>query len=337
MFGSAQVPGIGKRQRMKNLIRNCIAAREIAKASQILNLRRPGRSLNSKKVRVSKTCYEDLSGGAETPSMAPHSVPLRSALCRQSDFMRDGYRYWTSAFGEPPRLHRKQWEFYFIVQALYERGMLEPGKRALGFGVGQEPLPALFASRGAGVVASDQGFEGAVRGGWAQTGQHTTSNVKLNDRGICPEEEFSKHVRFREVDMNQIPSDMDGQFDACWSACCLEHLGSLQCGLDFIVNSINTLRPGGVAVHTTEFNLTSNDQTIETRDLSLYRKRDIEALIVRLEANGHRVEPIDWSTGTGYVDGYIDLPPYKVEPHLKLKIGAYECTSIALIITKGGA
>lgn len=76
------------------------------------------------------------------------SNKLRSKLCQQADFLRDDYVDWMERLCEVPRLHRKQWEFYFICKALAERGRLSTGCRGLGFGVGLEPLPALFASYG---------------------------------------------------------------------------------------------------------------------------------------------------------------------------------------------
>jgi hypothetical protein len=278
--------------------------------------------------------YDDISGGAETPTELPLSVPLHSGLCRQSDFLRDGYRYWISAIKEQPRFHRKQWEFYYIIQALFERGLLEPGRRLIGFGVGLEPLPALFASRGALVLASDQRVEQAQQGGWAQTDQHASGLSPLNDRGICEDDVFRRNVTFREIDMNHIPPDLAGLFDACWSACSLEHLGSLEHGIDFVLAALDTLRPGGVAIHTTEFNLSSNDDTIESQHLSLFRRRDIEDMIEKAQAMGHKVEPVEWTTGSGFVDGYVDLPPYRTEPHLKLSLHGYTYTSIGMIITK---
>lgn len=285
-------------------------------------------------IRADEMRYPNLSGGVPAPIDEPGRIPLASGLCRQADFMRDAYRYWMHALKEEPRFHRKTWEFFYVVQALNERGLLAPGRKGLGFGVGKEPLPALFASRGVKVLASDQGIEDAARAGWAQTDQHTTTASSLNEIGICPDDLFRENVDFREIDMNAIPSDLDNTFDFCWSACCLEHLGSIQHGLDFIVESIRILRPGGVAVHTTEFNMDSNSETIESRDLSLFRRRDIEAVVQRLQGLGYHVEEIDWSAGEGFLDGYVDLPPYKQEPHLRLKLGEYSCTSIGLIITK---
>jgi hypothetical protein len=220
---------------------------------------------------------------------------------------------------------------------LHERGKLAPGCRGLGFGVGQERLPALFASLGCDVLATDQAPEEAVRAGWAQTDQHATSLAELNKEGICDDTEFRRRVTFRCADMNAIPADLSEQFDFCWSTCSFEHLGSLEHGMRFVENSIKTLKPGGLAVHTTEFNLSSNTDTIESRDLSIYRRCDIEALVRRLEGSGCHVEPVEWEPQTGFVDKYVDLPPYSQAPHLRLRLGAYDCTSIGLIIAKDQA
>lgn len=136
--------------------------------------------------------------------------------------------------------------------------------------------------------------------------------------------------------MNAIPDHLSGRFDFCWSTCCFEHLGSLEHGLRFVENSMKTLKPGGVAVHTTEFNLSSETETLESPTLSIYRRCDIQTLISRLEAAGHSVEPLDLDKGTTFVDQHIDLPPYRNEPHLRLRIGSYDCTSVGIIVTRGG-
>ena len=71
-----------------------------------------------------------------------------SQVCTQSQFYEPAYVYWCGQFREAPRTHRKQWEFCYILQALSVRGKLSPEVRGLGFGVGEEPLAALFAARG---------------------------------------------------------------------------------------------------------------------------------------------------------------------------------------------
>jgi SAM-dependent methyltransferase len=233
-----------------------------------------------------------------------------------------------------PRFYRKWWEFFYIAQTLFERGLLTAGKRGIGFGIGREPLPALFASFGVEIVASDQSLEAAERSGWVQSGQHSHELSALNESGICTEATFSRLVSFREVDMNDIPSSLDEEFDFCWSSCSLEHLGSLRHGLDFIENSLRTLKSGGVAIHTTEFNLTSNVDTLESAGVSIYRRCDIDEFLEKMRARDFIVSPIDWTLGEGFAETVVDMPPYRIEPHIRLNVGEFDVTSIGLVIQK---
>jgi hypothetical protein len=90
-------------------------------------------------------------------------------------------------------------------------------------------------------------------------------------------------------------------------------------------------------VHTTEFNLSSDDRTIESEGLSVYR-RDIEELVQEIEGGGQTVEPIDWTRGNGLAKTVVDLPPWgRGEPHLRLLLGDFECTSIGLLIRRNVA
>jgi hypothetical protein len=155
----------------------------------------------------------------------------------------------------------------------------------------------------------------------------------LNSRSICPNDAFVERVAFREVDMRVIPEDLRG-FDFLWSSCALEHLGGLPCGIDFVMNAMDCLKPGGVAVHTTEFNCESDDATVETGHSVIYRKRDLLALAGRLAAMGHTIEPFDFDLGDTEADHYVDEPPYAGRTHLKLRLGGFTSTSFGLIIRK---
>jgi hypothetical protein len=44
----------------------------------------------------------------------------RSELCKAKDFSREWYKRWCKEMGEEPNFHRKQWEFVYIMQALWE-------------------------------------------------------------------------------------------------------------------------------------------------------------------------------------------------------------------------
>lgn len=234
--------------------------------------------------------------------------------------------------------HRKLWEFVYIAQALYERGMLKPGKRGLGFGVGTEALVAIFADMGCEILATDLANNEAEETGWTETFQHLGSNIKLlNKYMICPEDTFEENVRFRNVNMNEIPDDIE-EYDFNWSACAFEHLGSIENGLNFVRNCLKTLKPGGIAVHTSEFNIFSDDETIDNEpNLVLFRKKDILKLIEQLESEGHYVWPFDFNSGNGIVDNFVDTPPYsQCDMHLKLKLAKYTSTSFGLIVRKKG-
>jgi len=262
---------------------------------------------------------------------------LRSNVCNQAQLESEIFQRWCDKTGERRNhLHRKVWEWCYIAQALHERGMLAPGRRGLGFGVGKEPLAALFASYGCEVVATDQAAERAHQAGWVETNQHAANLEALNERRICDPELFHRNVSFRNVDMTAVPDDLR-DFDFTWSACSLEHLGSIERGKRFISDTIDCLRPGGVAVHTTEYNVSSNVDTIDNHEaLVLFRKRDIRDIARRLTRDNHRID-LDFTLGTGIADNFIDIPPYGHNPHLKLIVPMrinYVTTSIGLIIEK---
>lgn len=261
---------------------------------------------------------------------------ITSQTCTAAQFEEPEYREWTNRLDEPAKLHRKQWEFVWILQALEAHGMLRSGARGLGFGVGLEPLPALMAGRGCEIVATDLPGDDARVREWTGTGQHLAALVQLRRPRLCRNKLFDQRVTYREVDMNHIPGDLRG-FDFTWSACALEHLGSIAAGLNFIRNSVECLRPGGLAVHTTEFNLTSDGDTVDNQGTVLFRKRDFERLAADLTAQGHKVSPLRFDLGDRPLDRHVDMPPYSHDEHLKLALGRFVTTSFGLIVRRGDA
>lgn len=264
---------------------------------------------------------------------APSLASPTSQLCTESQFHEPVYADWSRELKEGTTLHRKQWEFVYILQVLERNGMLREGRRGLGFGCGKEPLAAAMAQRGCRVVATDLAAASAAGRGWIETEQHANALEDLNQRGICDADGFRERVEFRAEDMNAISPDLGG-FDFVWSSCAFEHLGSIAHGQRFVENAMRCLAPGGIAVHTTEFNLSSNYRTVETRDLVIFRKHDIQHLVRQLELAGHEVFPLNLNPGSGKLDRHVDLPPYKQEPHLRLLLGDYVITSLGLIVRR---
>jgi len=257
----------------------------------------------------------------------------RSTLCRQDSFQSEAFSYWTRQLGQDLRYHRKLWEYVYICQALWERGAIRPGAKGLGFGVGREPLAAYFAAQDCQIMATDADAERGVDLGWIESAQNAAGLQTLRNSQLCPDDQFERNVAFRPCDMNHIPADLSG-FDFCWSACAFEHLGSIEHGLAFIERSVECLKPGGWSVHTTELNLSSNDRTIDKGATVLFRRRDLEAVATRLTAKGHQVAPFDFDPGLQPMDQYLDIAPYREEPHLKVAFEGYATTSFGIIVQR---
>jgi hypothetical protein len=257
-----------------------------------------------------------------------------SQLTTANQFLSPDFYSWCTELKEPHQFHRKLWEYCYVAQALKANGVLMPGKKGLGFAVGQEPLPALFAKYGCEVLASDQDFENAVAQGWAKSGQYTISKNTLNSRGICNSQDFKRLVKLDTIDMNYIDSSHYGKYDFVWSCGSLQFLGSIAHGAIFVKNSVKCLRPGGIAIHTTEYNLSSFSDTVTTGWAVIYRRYDIIHLALELLMMGYEVYPINLNSGNDPLDLYVDLPPYILDPHLKLQLGNFVVTSIGLIIRK---
>jgi hypothetical protein len=260
---------------------------------------------------------------------------MAHSTCSSADLMHPEFERLCRSVEIPVHYHRKLWEWVFIVHHLEQAGVLREGASGLGFGVGRETLPAFFAQRGVEVLATDAPPEIGERGGWSATAQHAEAIESLYHPKLIDRATFDARVRFRRCDMNAIPADI-GRFDFTWSSCCFEHLGDLEAGLRFVEDSVEKcLKPGGVAVHTTEFNLSSNDETVSEGETVIYRKRDLEGLVRRLRDRGHDAHPFTVAPDSHYLDGFVDVPPYTHSPHLKLQIERHVVTSAGIVVRRG--
>lgn len=294
------------------------------------NLIRAGRRLGAIPGHIPAGPYDDRTYFDREFMPAAHV--FGSECCRAEHFLMPLFAHWVGQLGWKPMFHRKLWEFVYILQVLHERGYLREGARGLGFAVGQEPLPDYFSSLGVQVTATDlEKSEGIVKG-WALANELAFDKQTLY-RGISRREQFDKNVQFRPADMNAIPEDLEG-YDFCWSACALEHLGSIEAGKTFLAASLKTLCPGGLSVHTTEFNVKSDWKTVDNNRTVIFRKRDLRDIAAQLRDAGHMVAPLNFYSGSHRLDEYVDLPPYRDDCHLKLELHKYATTSFGIVIQK---
>jgi hypothetical protein len=269
---------------------------------------------------------------------------LTSKVCRYADFFEEWYLRWAEDLyveydprttkREDRNLYRKAWEWCAIAEALQQRGMLQPGRTGLGFAVGREPMASMFAAKGVSVLGTDLAVDA---GNWANTNEYAASLEALYHPRLVNRDAFDANVKFQPADMRDLSSLTGQSFDFVWSSCSFEHLGSLEAGLRFVVNAMGLIKPGGIAVHTTEYNVSSNDATLDSGDSVIYRRRDIEDLGYALRSVTSGLEAVDFESGADRHDLEFDYPPYfqTGRKHVKLLLGPYISTSILLIIQKG--
>lgn len=269
------------------------------------------------------------------PDSNPSTPFMSYSTCNAADFLHPRYKEICDLLKHFFTWHRKLWEFVFVIHHLVESGLVRQGSRGLVFGVGTERLPALFASMGAKIVATDASAANAQEMGWANTNEYAANLQTLRYPEIIDGNLFDSNVSYRVCDMNNIEPDLV-DFDFNWSSCCFEHLGSIEAGLQFVVNAVEkTLRVGGIAVHTTEYNLSSNDLTVDSGGTVIFRNRDLLELVQRLQERGHIVQPFVVAPNSHHLDFHIDMPPYAQDPHLKLLLMSHVSTSAGIVVQRG--
>lgn len=320
----------------------CVAAKNNASIIKQLNENGIYRNI----VEWNTVKYEDLKVPLADFLEVGYENRIVSKCCCQVDFEQEYFKRIVSEIGMDYccKFHRKVWEFVYIIHVLEENGMLTEGKKGLGFAVGEEPLPSYFASKGVEVLATDLSMESETASTWIESGQNAAGDVsRLFRSNIVTKSKFDENVTYMDLDMNHIPDDI-GKFDFCWSSCAIEHVGGLELSKQFLKNMIKILKPGGIAVHTTEFNLWSNDETIENGFNVIYRRKDFEE--IQKWMNDNKCEMVlSFKRTQKEADTYLPLPPYVALPlypgldhdrrnHLNLILDNFVSTSYGLIIKK---
>lgn len=265
------------------------------------------------------------------PISVPHPIELEWAIVRQETMDAALFQYWMNELKQRAGYHRKAWETFLILQTLWQHGCFGIGKEGLGFGVGKEALPAYFASRGSTVLATDMPISDEARRKWKDTGQHSLGDINnFNLQNLCPPDILISRVEYRAVDMNYVPADLQG-FDFVWSAGSLDHVGSIMDAFNFIITSLRCLKPGGIAVHTSEYSLLPSNINATEGDTVFFREEDVKSLYETLKKLGYTLPPLNLNRGQRALDFQHDKPPYTSEPHLSLESCGLINTSIVFV------
>jgi hypothetical protein len=148
------------------------------------------------------------------------------------------------------------------------------------------------------------------------------------------------------LDMRRLDDVTLRGFDACWSCSVLNEMKSPEEAADTAIGAMDVLRPGGVAVHTTDFAF-ADDMLYSPRGALVFPRAFFERLADGLNGRGHVVTPLSFDLGRHPLDGYVDLEPFEVDaapawshlwaeglgaPHLKMLQGEVRKTSFTFIV-----
>jgi hypothetical protein len=236
-------------------------------------------------------------------------------------------------FHEEPVMHRRQWEYGFLLRILDKLPQLH---KAIGFAVHDEPTVSYLASENVSVIATHLPLNTTeAKAGYDEL---FFSKEAINSRHIATPEQMDEYVKQDFVDMNTVESSkvwkQAGTYDLVWSLGSVGHLGTIRSALNFMEKSLELLKPGGAAVHTSEFNVGSTTATMDGDVTVLLRKSDVDLFHNCVAKKGFDMVQPCYDLGNEKIDQEYDTPPYSPTRHLRLQIGQFPATCIGFAIQK---
>jgi SAM-dependent methyltransferase len=249
-------------------------------------------------------------------------VPLNK-VCRVADSGHPLWRRGYTDLGFPEgrdSFHRKIWEFNQALYGLRTLRRLAPDSSALGIGCGHEELMYFLANRIARVVATDL-YEGSYLGG------ESDADVLEHPEKYAPFNYRAGHLEVRR--MNGLSLDVaDASFDIVFCLSSIEHFGRTADKLKALMEMFRALKPGGVAVVTTELVLNRLGRGPQ------YFSAGTLALLTR-QAGFVLDEPLDLRVEQEYAARPLSLPMDAfTTPHVVLRNFNTIYTSVSLFLIK---
>jgi len=245
----------------------------------------------------------------------------------------------TPIYTPPDFVHRKAWEWVQTIYGLDCLGMIRPDVRALGVGVGWEPLSFFFANHLAEVVATDLY---PVESEW--TDREGTPRMLEDPKDFAPFPYPEDKVTFLRMDGTQLDFP-DESFDVVWSCSSIEHFGRHEGARRSMREIERVLRPGGVASVITEYVLPdAQSGELTTFDTEYFNLRCVYEYLLRPVPKLALVQSLDVTLPDYYRHRPVILPDESEAPHggiakphivLRAPTGT-EITSIALFLRKAG-
>jgi SAM-dependent methyltransferase len=254
----------------------------------------------------------------------PDGPPLNK-ICDRRDWTHPAWRQALEDLGysaDPARLHRKEWEFAQGVYGLRRLRCLSPDATALGLGAGAEPIIFFLAGRLRRVVATD-----LYAGDFSR--QEADPRILRDPEAFAPFSYHRDRLEVRRMDATAIDYAPES-FDLVFSFSSFEHFGSRRAQRACLREIHRVLRPGGVAILTTEVVLNAWGRHGDYFRLA-------ELLDDLIPAAGFRLAggEFEFVTSRATLEGLIRLPrEIDRRPHLVLRRWRTYFTSAAFFLEK---
>lgn len=254
-------------------------------------------------------------------------------VCNLEDWDDPALRPFLDAvFPHGANKHRKNWEIAQAVRALQDFGALGEGKRVLGVGAGTEPT-IFYLARFADVVATDL-YEA---GGWEA---FAPSAMLTTPERFAPFEYPHERLTVQHMDARTLAFE-DASFDGVFSCSSIEHFGTLQEIAQAAREIGRVLKPGGVAVLATEFQVGGEGRG-GWPGVVVFNLETLCAAVV--EPMGlEMVDPLDLTISEATRSTCIELSRYILTvraqkpaplPHVVVEHRGHEFTSVNLVLRK---
>ena len=218
--------------------------------------------------------------------------------------------------------HRKHWEYVQGLSGLKRLGCLTANALALGVGAGHEHPIYYLANYVKRVHATD------IYGAGEFAESDAPAEMLVHPEKFAPFPYRQDHLVAQYMDGCDLRYP-DQCFDFAFSFSSIEHFGGHKAATRAIREMARVLRPGGIAVITTELILNN----IAHPDF--FRPADLKRAIIK-PSGLKLVEEIDFSIPPSLVDDPLDLGTDISDsfPHIVVKLGRAVFTSVIMFLRK---
>jgi len=229
--------------------------------------------------------------------------------------------------------YRKGWEWTQTLYGLKKLNALTPNAKALGVGVGHEPLLYYFSDRIAEVVGTDlygnDEWTNNVTGG-NEAHLDTLKKPEL----FCDKNYNKENLKLLTMDGMNLEFENES-FDFVWSLSSIEHFGGQKAAQKSVQEMARVTRKGGIIAIATEYIITPNC----TNHSEFFTKDLFEKYIINASSSIVPIQKMDYSLPSleYLIDPimiHLDPDVHRIRHHIILNNGNIQWTSIMCFFRK---